>query len=171
MSKTLLDWLIAAYPTAKRQTLKRMAEAGRVHVNGKRVVAMKHPLEEGDEVKVLDRPAPQTKLPDFQIVYEDEDIRVVNKPAGLLTSTVEREKRQTLWQMVREYLDADRRARAGLIHRLDRDASGLLVFSKTDTAYQSLKTQFFKHTVGREYAAIVHGFPQPPEGKIESHLV
>ena len=57
-------------------------------------------------------------------------------------------------------------ARIGLIHRLDRDASGLLIFSKTDLAYQSLKTQFFHHTVRREYTVIVHGSPLPASGRI-----
>ena len=63
------------------------------------------------------------------------------------------------------------KARLGLIHRLDRDAGGLLVFSKSDLAYQSLKTQFFKHTVERVYQAVVRGTPNPKKGRIESRLV
>src|SRR6185437_10082938 len=71
----------------------------------------------------------------------------------------------------REYVGArEPRARVGLIHRLDRDASGLLIFSKNDLAYQSLKDQFFKHTVHREYTAVVHGIPDPPSGEIQTHL-
>jgi len=106
------------------------------------------------------------------IVYEDDDILVVNKPAGLLTSTVPRERRPTLLAQVREYFTFhDRRARIGLIHRLDRDASGLLIFSKNHAAYRSLKNQFFHHTVGREYRAVVHGVPHPPAGRIETRLV
>jgi 23S rRNA pseudouridine1911/1915/1917 synthase len=58
-----------------------------------------------------------------------------------------------------------------LIHRLDRDAAGLLVFSKTDRAYRSLKTQFFKHTVLRQYTAVTEGIPSPRRGRIESRLV
>jgi RluA family pseudouridine synthase len=63
------------------------------------------------------------------------------------------------------------RSPMGLIHRLDRDACGLLVFSKHDDAYQSLKKQFFQHTVERVYVAIVAGAPKEPKGRIESSLV
>ena len=107
----------------------------------------------------------------LKIIFEDADLLVVDKPAGLLTSTVPRERRPTLLAMVREYVAArEPRARVGLIHRLDRDASGLLVFSKNNLAYQSLKTQFFHHSVEREYLALTDGVPNPREGKIESRL-
>src|SRR5690349_11936946 len=101
----------------------------------------------------------------LRIIHEDRDILVVDKPAGLLTSTVPREKRPTLLKMVREYVaQREPRARVGLIHRLDRDASGLLIFSKNHQAYVSLKQQFFKHKVERIYLAVVHGVPTPPAG-------
>src|SRR4051812_44604165 len=112
------------------------------------------------------------KAPDVTIIHEDADVLVIDKPGGLLTSTVPREKLPTALAMVREHLaETDPRARAGLIHRLDRDASGLLVFSKNQPAYDSLKTQFFKHTVERVYTAVVHGVPDPPRGRIESRLI
>ena len=110
--------------------------------------------------------------PKLRIIHEDADVLVVDKPAGLLTSTVPRERRPTLLKMVREYIErTDPRARVGLIHRLDRDASGLLIFSKNHQAYESLKRQFFKHTVDRIYLAVVHGKLNPPAGMIESRLV
>lgn len=174
MATTLLDWLLEKYPAAKRQTLKRMVQAGRVTVNGRQVATLKHPLADADRVVVDAREAqrPRPRPRELRIVHEDADILVLDKPAGLLTSTVPREPRPTLWAMARDEVRArEPRARVGLIHRLDRDASGLLVFSKNDPAYQSLKTQFFKHTVRREYTAVVHGIPNPPAGRIESQLV
>src|SRR5438105_15337583 len=107
------------------------------------------------------------------VVYEDADILVVDKPVGLLTSTVPRERRPTLLADVREHVAAagDRRARVGLIHRLDRDASGLLVFSKNDAAYRLLKEQFFSHSVERIYMAIVESVPPEPQGRIRLELV
>lgn len=107
------------------------------------------------------------------IVYEDADILVVNKPAGMLTSSGPRDTRPTLWGLVqaRALVLQKQRAPMGLIHRLDRDACGLLVFSKNDEAYQSLKKQFFRHTVDRVYMAIVNGVPKEPSGKIDSQLV
>ncbi len=176
---TLLDWLIARYPTAKRETFRRMLRAGRVIVNGEVARKLPRELSPKDEVKVDESPratarreptSKSKKLP-FRIVHEDADVLVVDKPPGLLTSTVANERRPTLLAAVREYvLSRDPRARVGLIHRLDRDASGLLVFSKNDTAYKSLKTQFFHHTVERVYIAITEGIPNPREGRIESRL-
>ncbi len=175
MAKMLIDWLIEKYPTAKRQTLKRMLEAGRVAVNGRPAVKLKQLLSDTDKVSVSDRVESEREGgkagPGFPVVYEDEDILVVNKPAGLLTSTVPREKRPTLLAGVREYLAGrEPKARVGLIHRLDREASGLLIFSKNNAAYESLKTQFFKHTVHRVYLTVVQGVPKPRQGRIESNL-
>ena len=127
MNTLLLDWLIERYPTAKRQTLKRMVQAGRVTVNGTPAAMLKQPLAEGDKIAVdaADGSAspkrPAGPPPHLRIVHEDSDILVLDKPVGLLTSTVPREPRATLWAMARDYVQAaDRQARAGLIHRLDR---------------------------------------------------
>ena len=172
---TLLEWLAREYPTAKRTTLRRMLSAGRVRVDGRVVKNAKQQLDKAAQITVSDhagapmQPAP-AKLP-FEIIYEDADILVVNKPAGLLTSTVAGERRSTLRAAVWDYVRSrEPRARVGVIHRLDRDASGLLIFSKNDAAYASLKRQFFQHTVRREYLAVVHGRPDLPSGRIESRL-
>ena len=172
--------LRALYPTAKNQTLKRMVVAGRVTVNGTRATKLSQPLADGDEVRVDSDAAPGRRvgssskptLAPLTLVHEDADLLIVSKPPGLLTSTVPRERRPTALAIVRRYVEStDRAARVGLIHRLDRDAGGLLVFSKSDLAYQSLKTQFFKHTVDREYEAVVRGSPRPKKGMIDTRLV
>lgn len=154
-----------------------MVEAGRVRVNGRRAGRLSQPLAPSDVVEVAGRQSaePSKAIPDaglsFEILHEDADLLVVNKPAGLLTSTVPRERRPTLLADVRTYVaQREPRARVGLIHRLDRDASGLLVFSKNDAAYQSLKSQFFHHSVTREYLAVVRGTPNPPSDRIENRL-
>jgi 23S rRNA pseudouridine1911/1915/1917 synthase len=129
---------------------------------------LKQIVAEGDEVRVGPATtAPKPKLP-FEIVFEDRDILVIDKPAGLLTSTVPREKRPTALAMVRQY-STD--SRIGLIHRLDREASGLLVFAKNAMAFASLKKQFANHTAGRIYLAIVSPLPKKTEGRIESRLI
>lgn len=107
----------------------------------------------------------------IDIVFEDADLLVVNKPAGLLTSTTPREKRHTLWAGVCQYLRNDPAARPGLIHRLDRQAAGLLVFSKNAAAYRGLKEQFFKHTVERVYVAIVSPPTNPLSGSVRCRLL
>jgi 23S rRNA pseudouridine1911/1915/1917 synthase len=173
MPRLLLDYLLEQFPQAKRQTLKRMVEDGRVLVSGMRARKLKQPLKRQDQVVVMSRPQRPRAYPyPLQIVHEDDDVLVVSKPAGLLTSTVVGERRPTAAAILKAYL-ADRQpaARLGVIHRLDRDAGGLLVFSKNTAAYESLKRQFFKHTVQRGYAALVRGKPHPPRGRIESALI
>jgi 23S rRNA pseudouridine1911/1915/1917 synthase len=173
---SLLDWLIKRYPLAKRQTFKQMLTSGRVSINGKPPRSLRALIESDDRVVVLDRISGKglqrpRNLP-FNIVFEDRDVLVIDKPSGLLTSTVASERRPTAWAAVQEYLaDNEPAARPGLIHRLDRDASGLLVFSKNDTAYRHLKQQFLHHTVSRIYIAQVHGILTPPGGRLESYLV
>lgn len=184
MAETLLDWLVRRYPTAKRETLRQMVRDGRVTVNGATPRGVKIGIAAEDRVEVADRRpervdqsklagSSRRRLP-FTVVYEDADVLVVDKPPGLLTSTVPGERRPTLLAAVQEYLGSqkgtDRRTRVGLIHRLDRDASGLLVFSKNDTAYQSLKSQLFHRTIERGYLAVTQGVPTPREGRIESRL-
>ena len=185
---TLLDWLAAKYPAAKRQTLRRMVQAGRVTINGGAARNAKQLVGGGDIVVVTDDGRPRRaggatsaanridRAPRLDIVYEDADVLVVDKPPGLLTSTVPRERRPTLLALVRRHVEtaANSRgpaARVGLIHRLDRDASGLLVFSKTHDAYLSLKRQLFERSVERVYTAVVTGVPKPPNGRFESRLV
>jgi RluA family pseudouridine synthase len=134
---------------------------------------VKEAVGESDRVAVGRKPErAKASIEPLKIIFEDEDVLVVNKPPGLLTSTNVRETRATAIAFVRDYLaDREPRARAGIVHRLDRDASGLVVFSKNNAAHQSLKKQFFEHTVLREYLAVVHGKVSPPKGKIESMLV
>ena len=176
-SKTLLDYLAATYPQAKRTTLRRMLEAGRVTVNGRPVVSAKTTVKPNDVVTVADSPSRRGNAPDpgrcpgvepMALVFEDADLLVVDKPPGLLTSTNPREKRPTAIAIVQCYLGD--RTKAGLIHRLDRDASGLLVFAKNQPAFDALKSQFFHHTVRRVYDAVVHGVVKQG-GTIDTLLV
>jgi len=180
----LLDYLVEKFPASKRTTLKKMVEAKRVTINGKLAHKLKEPVTAEDKIELLDRPRSTPKaargqrhisnedgpLP-FEILHEDEDVLVIVKPPGLLTSTNEREKRPTVAAMLRGYLAAtDPKARLGIIHRLDRDASGLLVFSKHNGAYEHLKSQFYHHTVERIYTAVVEGQPTPKSGTVENLL-
>ena len=147
--KTVLQWLCAQHPEAARTTLRRMVRQGRVTLDGRTVRSVNEPVGATGRPQVLPSvPRPGPSLAPLVLVHEDEDVLVVAKPAGLLTSTVARERRPTAIAIVRAYVKAaDARARPGVIHRLDRDASGLLVFSKNARAFDHLKRQFFHHTV------------------------
>ena len=179
----LMDWLIRHYPTAKRTTLRQMVQSQRVLVNGKPARRIKDPVDTTDKIEVLDRAGLKAQVSNsksriadlrslpFEILHQDPDVIVILKPPGLLTSTTKRERRSTAAQKIQDYLAAtDPDARVGVIHRLDRDASGLLVFSKNTAAYHHLKSQFFHHTVERVYTAVVDGIPQPASGTIKTRL-
>ncbi len=172
----LLDQLIEQFPYAKRQTLKRMVAGGRVTVNGAVASRLKQPISSTDAVVVSDPPDSAKVSPApisaIVIVYEDDDLLLINKPAGLITSSVPREKRPTALAEVRQMVaGVNPRARVGLVHRLDRDASGLLVFSKNPNAHESLKSQFFDHKADRVYLAVVSPPPRETEGRVASDLV
>jgi 23S rRNA pseudouridine1911/1915/1917 synthase len=160
----VLDRLLQLFPKAKRQNLKRMVQSGRVTINGRKAKQLKQLVTEKDKIQIDSAPKPRPESLPFGIVFEDEEIIVIDKPARLLTSTVPREPRPTALAALR------RRGHVGLVHRLDRDASGLLIFSKTSRALASLKRQFFHHSATRIYHAIVSPPPIRPEGKLESVL-
>jgi 23S rRNA pseudouridine1911/1915/1917 synthase len=173
--RRLVDALVERFPQSSKQTLKRMVEQGRVFINSERAMKLTEVVTSSDQIRIDERPKARmepSSLAPLELIFEDRDFLIINKPAGLLTSTVPNEKRATaLANIQKNYAKTDPKSQIGLIHRLDRDASGLLVFSKNDLAYESLKTQFFHHTVQRVYHAAVHGSPQPPAGSIESRLV
>jgi len=176
MPNVLQDWLREQFPQAKQTTLRQMLSASRVRVNGVVAKKMNRPIKPNDHIEVSDRI--RVEQPDIssihplELIYEDDYLLVVNKPPGLLTSTVPTETRPTALAIISRYLyETDPQANLGLIHRLDRDASGLLVFSKTPKVFTSLKHQFYKHSVRREYLAITRGVPTPLSGRITSFLV
>ncbi|MFN4243893.1 MAG: RluA family pseudouridine synthase [Tepidisphaerales bacterium] len=162
------------FPTAKRTTLRRMVQTGRVRLRGAAVRRLAEVLDDPSQLEVLPRAPepPRHRRGNLPIVYEDDDLLVLEKPPGLLTATTPRETRPTLLAKVTAYLARTApHARVGLIHRLDRDARGLVVFSKNEAAYFALKAQLKARTLGRTYHAVVVGSPKLPEATLRSRLV
>jgi len=105
------------------------------------------------------------------IVFEDDAVIVVDKPAGLLTMATESERARTAYALLRAYLNNKKRPeKLFIVHRLDREASGLLVFAKTIEAKERLQDQFKDHTAGRRYVAVVEGRVQADEFSIRTYL-
>ena len=148
-----------------RAEAQRLIEAGRVEVDG-RVVAKRHGLEAGSAVTVRPTPRAATTLePEdvpFTVPYEDDALLVVDKPAGVVTHPGRGHASGTLVHGllalgIRGGGDAER---PGIVHRLDRDTSGLLVVAKTDRAHRRLQRMLREHSVDRRYVVLVHGsFP------------
>lgn len=169
----LFEAVARLQPGRSRSSIRRLLKAGHVRLNGKIVKSGKTPTLAKDVVEILkgvNKEPPKGST--FSILYEDADLLVVHKPVGLLTSTHAREKRPTLVAQVREYMNQKMPlSRVGLIHRLDRDASGLLVFSLNNKSYVSLKRQFYSHSARRVYYALINGRLVPSEGTIKYRLV
>jgi 23S rRNA pseudouridine1911/1915/1917 synthase len=107
----------------------------------------------------------------IRIVFEDDDIIVVDKPAGLLTMATEREREKTVYAALRTRANKKQpRERIFIVHRLDREASGLLVFAKTIEAKERLQEQFESHSAGRRYCAVVEGRIEGSDFPIRAYL-
>jgi 23S rRNA pseudouridine1911/1915/1917 synthase len=110
-------------------------------------------------------------LDHIRVVFEDDSLIVVDKPAGLLTMATETERSKTLYRVLRAHANSKEPAqRIFIVHRLDREASGLLVFAKTPEAKEQLQNQFKDHSAGRVYVATVEGQVEGEKFTIRSYL-
>jgi 23S rRNA pseudouridine1911/1915/1917 synthase len=164
---TLLERLRILYPEASGRSLKQWLEAGRVVVNGRPARDGRLALRPADTVALAARSAPFPRA--LTLVHEDDALLVVAKPPGLLTIATERERERTAYRLLWDYLAAGRR-RPFIVHRLDRETSGLLVFAKSEETKRALQGQFEARSVERVYLALVEGGPTEERGTLESRL-
>ena len=172
-------FLVLRMQKASRNRIQQAADAGCILVNGKPVKS-NYRVKPLDVVQiVMDRPRYEfeiiaEEIP-LDIVYEDDTVLVVNKPAGMVVHPGHGNYTGTLvnalaWHF-RNTPDYDvNDPRLGLVHRIDKDTSGLLVVAKTPDAKTDLGRQFFNKTTKREYVAVVWGIPTPAQGRIEGNI-
>ena len=107
----------------------------------------------------------------FDILFEDDDIIVVNKPSGLLSIATRKEKDKTLYHLVSEYLKSkNKRARVYIVHRLDKDTSGIVILAKNEKIKKQLQDNWNEYVSLREYTAVVHGNLDKKKGRIVQNL-
>ncbi len=174
-------FLMNRIENATRNKLQQALNAGLILVNGKDV-RPNYKIKPDDEVIVYSdmHPDETEVVPekiDLDIVYEDDDIMVLNKPAGMVVHPGSGNYRGTLLNGVAWYLQQKNPEiseeilpRYGLVHRIDKNTSGLLLLSKTDKAMSHLARQFFDHTVKRKYIALVWGDVKRDNGTIIAHV-
>ena len=157
--------LAESFPEISRSLIQKAIEEGRVsRVNGERLEP-KTKLLCGDELMIdLSRPSVQMHAPfeyQLNILYEDDFIIVINKPSGMVTHPGDGTGPDTLVHALMHHLDilcpVGAPDRPGIVHRLDKDTSGVIVVAKTEKAYHHLVGQFAERKVGKEYLALVHG--------------
>ena len=169
---SLGDCLARLLAEASGRTRKTMLAGGRVRVNGTIARRADTALAAGDVVEITARGPRAALPPGLALVYEDGDVIVVDKPAGLLTIATERERERTAYAHLMAHAGTrSPPARVFVVHRLDRLASGLLVFATSPGAKRALQAQFAAHTVERTYLAVVEGRLARPEGTIASRLL
>lgn len=168
----LMDFLIMSMPQRKRTTIKNLLSHNQVAVNGMPTTQFDTPLAPDDEVKVnLSREFRVFYNRRLKLVYEDDDIIVVNKGYGLLSMGTDKIKDGTAYSILRDYLKwKDPRNKIFIVHRLDRDTSGLMVFAKSVEAKERLQHNWNNMVLSRKYLAVVEGNPDPEEGEVRSYL-
>jgi 23S rRNA pseudouridine1911/1915/1917 synthase len=171
-----LDAVLAG-PLGSRARAQRLIESGAVLVDG-RARPKRHVLRRGEFVTVREAQASREPLASaapapFQVVYQDEHLLVVDKPAGVVVHPARGHHEGTLSQALSASMRAsggEEPGRAGIVHRLDRDTSGLLVVARSEEAHRRLKAALAARRIQREYLALVEGRPPARTGTIEAPI-
>jgi 23S rRNA pseudouridine1911/1915/1917 synthase len=172
-------FLASALPDFSRSRLQQLLEIGAVWLGGRTIKDANHRVKPGETYQVTVPPAapaiPQGQDIPLEVVYEDKDLIVINKHAGLVVHPAAGNPDGTLVNALIAHcgtknLAIGGEARPGIVHRLDKDTSGLLVAAKTERAMASLAKQFANHTIERAYNAVVWGSPRDSAGLIESQI-
>lgn len=168
----LLDFLFAAMPDKPRTTVKDYLKHRQVMVGSNVTTRFDLPLNPGDEVRINTTREFQTfSHPRLRLVYEDDDIIVVDKGYGLLSMGTDKVKDGTAYSILREYVKRkDPRNKIFIVHRLDRDTTGLMMFAKTQKAKETMQHNWNNMVLERRYVAVVEGTLDPQKGEIRSYL-
>ena len=177
---TRLDkWLAGAVADLSRERLKTLIKQGRVRADGETITDPSYGVKPGQTFDV-DVPEPTSPIPKPQeiplvIAYEDEAVIVVNKPAGLVVHPAPGNPDHTLVNALIYHCGDSLSGiggvrRPGIVHRLDKDTSGLMIAAKSDAAHQALAADFAARRIDRKYLALVWGVPKPSAGKIEGNI-
>ena len=168
----LLDFLIGAMPQRKRTTVKELLKHNQVAVNGIPRTRFDIALAEGDEVKVnLTREFRVFSNRRVKLVYDDDDVIVIEKGYGLLSMGTDKVKDGTAYSIVRDYEKwQNPRNKVFIVHRLDRDTSGLMMLAKNEEAKVTMQHNWNNMVLSRKYIAVVEGYVEKDEGIIKSYL-
>jgi len=170
----LLTYLFEAWPDTKKKQVRSWLKFGSVAVNGRVITQFDHSLKPGDQIEIRAKglAAPETPLAGgIRIKHEDEAILVIEKPAGLLSIASPSEPEKTAYAFLTDHVRRgvrQSRERVWIVHRLDRETSGLMVFARTEVAKQTLQENW--DAVEKKYLAVVEGTPPAESGVFDSHL-
>ncbi len=166
---TLIEFLNGQYPDSSRSKIKKILQSGKIRINDVPVTLHSYSLKPGDTVEILTHtgPAAAAVLP-FPVLYEDNELIAVDKPPGYSTSSTDGS--QNIFDLVSETLKriSKGNVRAYVVHRLDKEVSGVLLFAKSQISMDKLKDNW--NLTEKHYYALVEGIPEKPEDTIKSWL-
>ncbi|MDD5888128.1 MAG: RluA family pseudouridine synthase [bacterium] len=165
----LLEYLYDNLDIPKKK-IKQYLTHGSIYVNNVKTTKYNYKLVSGMNI-VIDTDNKNKKVLPFDVVFEDDQIIVVNKPSGLLTIATNKEKEKTLYHIVSDYLKSkDKNAKVFIVHRLDKDTSGLVILAKNEKIKNQLQENWNDYVSLREYVAVVHGKIKNKTGRIVQSL-
>ncbi len=169
---TLLPFLLTHIKGKSRNNVKSLLSKKLVVVDGVPISRFDAPLSPGQKVTILSVPAPKSGTLPFPLLYEDDRLIVVNKPAKLLSVATQSEKVRTAYHMVTDYVKSQHiDNRIYVLHRLDRDTSGVLMFARDPELKEKFQARWNELILRRGYKAVVEGVPKPDRDTIRSFLV
>ena len=165
-NEILIEFLKKTFSNLSKNSVKSLLHNEKVFVNGNMTTKYNYELNIGDVVEIREKVAKN-----IDIIYEDKDIIVINKPSGLLTVATEKEKNKTAYHLVMEYLKKkNKNNRIFIIHRLDKDTSGIIMFAKNERAKHLYQNNWNDIVKKRCYYAVIDGKMENKEGTIKSYL-
>lgn len=169
----LLPFLLENYPSLSRNNIKRLLVSRQVLINGAAVSQFDFPLAKGDVVTISPkRGKGRVFSARLKILYEDEELLVIDKPHGLLSVSDDKEKEKTAYRLAMDYVrETDARKRIFVVHRLDKETSGVLIFAKSEELKNALQDRWNQIVLKREYFAVCEGIFEKKEGTRTSYLL
>ena len=169
---TLMQCLEAKLTDHKRTSIKALMKYNQVALNSMPTSQFDQPVHAGDTLSVnFTRPFVVFSHPRIKLVHEDNDIIVINKGSGILSVSTDNVKDGTAYSILRDYLKKkDPRLMLFVVHRLDRDTSGLMMFAKNVEAKEAMQHNWNNMVLGRRYVAVVEGKVEQEEGVVKSYL-
>lgn len=171
-SNTLLPFLFELLKEQSKSSVKALLAHGQILINGNVTTQFDAPLEPGDEVMIsYNRGKVVFNNPLLNIVWEDEFLIVVNKKEGLLSVSTQKENERTAFHILSDYLKkSDPRNKLFVLHRLDRETSGLMMFAKSRAVQEKMQSNWNEVITERTYVAVVEGRPEKDSGLINTQL-
>ncbi len=168
----LLAFLLAQMPSRSRNKVKALLSAKKISVDGQTISQFDHPLVPGQKVEIgKENTSAEKKVQEYSIVHEDQNLIVIDKQAGLLSIATESEKRDTAYSMLSDHVKKQKKTnKIFIVHRLDRETSGLMLFAKSEDIKRKLQDSWNDTIIDRTYIAVVEGTVEKQQGTIVSYL-